>query len=160
MTLFQFIGCLKLHLQNDYNTFKIHKLATTNLRKMKSLILTGLIFSFLLSGCSTDSASTQEQEMQQLEKMYDEILLLSVTQECNNSADWDYTAIGSKACGGPIGYIAYSLKINTTTFLEKVKNYTNAQKEFNDKWNISSTCEVPPAPISIKCENGKAVLIY
>ena len=127
---------------------------------MKSLILIGFIFSFLLSGCSTDDATTQEQEMQQLEKMYAEISLLSVSQECNNSADWDYTAIGSKACGGPTGFIAYSLKINTAAFLEKVKSYTNAQKEFNEKWNISSTCEVPPAPISIKCENGKARLIY
>ena len=127
---------------------------------MKSLILIGFIFSFLLSGCSTDDATTQEQEMQQLEKMYTEISLLSVSQECNNSADWDYTAIGSKACGGPTGFIAYSLKINTAAFLEKVKSYTNAQKEFNEKWNISSTCEVPPAPISIKCENGKARLIY
>lgn len=127
---------------------------------MKSLILIGFIFNFLLSGCSTDNASTQEQDMQQLEKMYAEISLLSVSQECNNSADWDFTAIGSKACGGPTGFIAYSLKINTSDFLEKVKNYTNAQKEFNDKWNISSSCEVPPAPISIKCENGKAVLVY
>lgn len=127
---------------------------------MKSLILIGFIFNLLLSGCSTDSASTQEQDMQQLEKMYAEISLLSVSQECNNSAEWDFTAIGSKACGGPTGFIAYSLKINTADFLEKVKNYTNAQKEFNDKWNISSSCEVPPAPISIKCENGKAVLVY
>jgi hypothetical protein len=35
---------------------------------------------------------------------------------------------GSKACGGPTGFVAYSLKLNTTEFLDKVKKYTNYQK--------------------------------
>jgi hypothetical protein len=43
--------------------------------------------------------------------------------------------IGSKACGGPTGFIAYSLKLNTTDFLDKVEKYTNSQKRFNNKWD-------------------------
>jgi hypothetical protein len=37
------------------------------------------------------------------------------------SADWA-SSIGSKACGGPTGFVAYSLKLNTTEFLTKLKN--------------------------------------
>jgi hypothetical protein len=33
----------------------------------------------------------------------------------------------SKACGGPTGFVAYSLKLNTTE-PDKVKKYTNYQK--------------------------------
>jgi hypothetical protein len=32
------------------------------------------------------------------------------------------SSIGSKACGGPTGFVAYSLKLNTTEFLTKLKN--------------------------------------
>jgi hypothetical protein len=44
-----------------------------------------------------------------------------------------FTSIGSKACGGPTGFVAYSLKLNTTEFLDKVKKYTIIKK-FNTKW--------------------------
>jgi hypothetical protein len=39
-----------------------------------------------------------------------------------------FTSIGSKACGGPTGFVAYSLKLNTTEFLDKVKKIHNYQK--------------------------------
>jgi hypothetical protein len=58
--------------------------------------------------------------------------LQSVNNE--NPADWNFTPIGSKACGGPTGFIAYSLKLNTTDFLDKVEKYT-PKKEFNNKWD-------------------------
>jgi hypothetical protein len=44
-----------------------------------------------------------------------------------------FYSIGSKACGGPTGFVAYSLKLNTTEFLDKVK-YTNYQKNSITKW--------------------------
>jgi hypothetical protein len=47
---------------------------------------------------------------------------LSTSKQCENSADWAFTSIGSKACGGPTGFVAYSLKLNTTEFPTKLKN--------------------------------------
>ncbi|WP_157824551.1 hypothetical protein [Flavobacterium sp. ALD4] len=44
--------------------------------------------------------------------------------------------------------------------LEKVEKYTNYQKEFNTKWGIISTRDVPPSPTSIECVNGKVRLVY
>jgi len=127
---------------------------------MRTLFFIGLLCCTVLSGCSSDTSASQEEEMQQLEKSYVELVQLSTSQHCTDANEWNFTAIGSKACGGPTGYIAYSSKINTALFLEKVKIYTNAQRDFNTKWGINSTCEVAPAPISIQCENGKAVLKY
>jgi hypothetical protein len=92
--------------------------------------------------------------------MQAEILLLSTSTKCENPADWAFTSIGSKACGGPAGFIAYSLKLNTTEFLTKVEKYTNCQKEFNTKWGVISTCDVTPSPTSIECLDGKVQLVY
>lgn len=94
--------------------------------------------------------------------MYDEIVSASMVNStlCTNPAEWTFTAIGSKACGGPTGYIAYSLKINVPEFLKKVENYTNAQNEYNKKWGIISTCEIMNPPSGVDCVNGKPTLIY
>jgi hypothetical protein len=127
---------------------------------MKNLKLLILAIALTFISCSNDNGSTQEQEAQNLEKMHVEILSLSTSKQCENPADWAFTSIGSKACGGPTGFVAYSLKLNTTEFLDKVEKYTNYQKEFNTKWRIISTCDVPPSPTSIECVNGKVRLVY
>jgi hypothetical protein len=127
---------------------------------MKNLQLFILAIGLTLISCSNDSESSKEQETENLEKMRAEIFLLSASKQCEDPADWDFTAIGSKACGGPTGFIAFSLKLNTTEFLEKVKKYTNSQKEFNIKWGIISTCDLTPSPSSINCVDGKPHLIY
>lgn len=127
---------------------------------MQNLQLVILTISLTLLSCNNDNVSTKDQEAENLKKMRTEIFLLSASKQCEDPADWDFTAIGSNACGGPTGFIAFSLKLNTTAFLEKVKKYTNSQKEFNIKWEIISTCDLPPFPSSIRCVDGKAQLIY
>ena len=127
---------------------------------MKNLKLLILVIGLTFTSCSDDTGSTQEQEAQNLEKMHVEIMSLSTSKQCENPKDWAFTSIGSKACGGPTGFVAYSLKSDTTEFLDKVEKYTNYQKEFNTKWGIISTCDVSPSPISIECVNGKVRLVY
>ncbi|MFC6266149.1 hypothetical protein [Flavobacterium panici] len=98
-------------------------------------------------------------EEQDLEKLYNEIIALSdINKPC--TGDWDFTAIGSKACGGPEKYIPYSLKINTTDFLAKVNYYSIMQESFNHKWKVISFCDIPNRPKSVECVNGKATLMY
>jgi hypothetical protein len=127
------------------------------MKKLKLLIVAiGLIFI----SCNSDKETTQEQEAHNLEKMYIEILSLSTSKQCENPDDWAFTSIGSKGCGGPTGFITYSLTLNTTVFLAKIEKYTNTQEEFNTKWGIISTCDSPTSPSSIECVNGKAQLVY
>jgi len=104
--------------------------------------------------------TTIEYDLAILDTLLAEIKEIAESVECQNANEWKFTAIGSKACGGPTGYIAYSEKIDETEFLELVDAYTKAMNDFNIKWGIFSTCDVEPAPKSVSCVDGKAVLNY
>lgn len=102
----------------------------------------------------------QEKDYRALMDVFDEIYQLSISVSCTDENDWAYTAYGSKACGGPQGYIAYSNKIDTDAFLQKVNAYSDLEHEYNVKWSIISTCDLPSMPSGIKCENGLPILVY
>lgn len=141
---------------------------------MKKISLLAIAICLTLNSCNSDDLikytdkeiktekNTKNKESEELTKLYNKILELSLvnSQTCDNAKDWAFSAIGSKSCGGPTEYIAYSLKINTDNFLKKVKEYTNKQSEFNTKWGVVSSCEVIPVPKSVECVNGKPTLVY
>lgn len=102
----------------------------------------------------------QTADYKRLKKMLQELTNLSESIPCTNAKEWTYTAVGSKACGGPQLFLAYSTLINTKNFLEKVETYTAAEDAFNKKWGIVSTCEIIAAPSAIECVNNKAKLIF
>jgi hypothetical protein len=118
-------------------------------------LLIGICFS-----CNDDDALTQEQQAQNLDQMFSEIEILATSENCDDSAEWTFTSYGSKACGGPLGFIAYPINIGTELFLKKIEEYTTAQQEFNQKWGIVSDCSVPSQPSEIICENGSPVFEY
>ncbi|MGO4816848.1 hypothetical protein [Flavobacterium sp. W22_SRS_FP1] len=119
-----------------------------------------LITSIFFISCTADE-NAQEHDADALTNSYNELLLSQVkSTTCTDAQEWGFIAIGSKACGGPAGYIAYSLKINVPEFLIKVENYTKAQKAYNKKWNIISTCDMVMPPSRVECVEGKAKLIY
>lgn len=133
---------------------------------MKKIILTVLLICLTFTACDSeseiklqDSLTTKNEESQNLEKLYNDLVVFSAKDaEC--SGNLDFIAIGKKPCGGPERYIPYSLKIDTAEFLNKVNFYNSKQNEFNEKWNITSTCDVVARPISAACINGKATLLY
>ncbi|MDQ6469420.1 hypothetical protein RB619_02110 [Flavobacterium sp. LHD-80] len=129
---------------------------------MKKLSFIFAILCLIITSCSSDENEAQEKNAQELERMYQEIVTLSKvnSEACTDSKDWDFTAIGAKACGGPEKYIAYSKKINTAEFLAKVKTYTEARAAFNVKWNIMSPCDVAIPPAGVGCAEGKPVLLW
>ena len=114
----------------------------------------------LLSSCQLINEERETQEITDLEELYNKIVSISESKSCTNSSQWKFTAIGSKACGGPSGYIAYSSEINESEFLDLVAQYTKLQKEYNTKNNIGSDCSLVASPSSITCENGKPVFVY
>ena len=116
-----------------------------------------LIFS---TACDKENELTKEEELQIMNEMYEEIQVISNSKPCNNSENWTFTAIRTKACGGPSSYIAYSLNIDTASFLKKVKEYTIYEDNFNKKWSVFSDCSITPIPIGVECRNGKAYLYY
>ena len=118
-------------------------------------LLIGICFS-----CNDDDALTQEQQAQNLDQMFSEIEILATSESCDDSTEWTFTSYGSKACGGPLGFIAYPINIGTELFLKKIEEYTTAQQEFNQKWGIVSDCYVPSQPSEIICKNGSPVFEY
>jgi hypothetical protein len=138
---------------------------------MKKISLLALTICLIFTACNADETIigknnkvendlvTKNEESKNLEKLYNEIVELSKSNtEC--TGDWGFVAVGSKPCGEPEKYIPYSLKINLTDFLAKVNTYNLQQEDFNEKWNIISTCVVTPKPISVDCVNGKPTLLY
>jgi len=104
-----------------------------------------------------EKTSSYEEDQAELEAMFADIKATAESVVCENEEDWKFTAYGSKACGGPQGFIAYSTQIDETAFLASVGAYFLAEAEFNAKWRIYSTCDVPIPPQSISCVDGKAV---
>ncbi len=100
------------------------------------------------------------QTRKELDRRLEEINKLANSKNCLDSTQWNFTAYGSKACGGPQGYIAFSVELDTVAFLQKVKEYTALEDEYNRKAGIVSTCELPAEPSGIRCENGKPVFLY
>lgn len=103
--------------------------------------------------------NSQKYDQARLDKIKSSIEEDIAKEECTNAVDWTFSPIGSKACGGPVSYIAYPKKIEST-LLPKIELYKNAMSEYNKKYNISSDCMMASEPTGVKCENGKAVLVY
>ncbi|SNR45070.1 hypothetical protein [Dokdonia pacifica] len=118
--------------------------------------------SILFYGCSIDddfSSGNQEEDLELLQELFADITLMA-DAPCTDETEWEFVAYGSKACGGPQGYIAYPTTIDVEAFLLLVENYTTEEAIFNANYGIASTCDVPAVPIDVVCEEGVAVLVY
>ncbi|HLR00615.1 MAG TPA: hypothetical protein VK102_09575 [Sphingobacterium sp.] len=127
------------------------------MKKLAMLVMPLLFFM----ACSEDEVPDgQEADRKHLENLKTKIENKVQDVECEDAEGWDYTALGSKACGGPQEYIAYPLSIDTEEFLSLVEEYTNAEAEYNSKYGITSDCSETPVPTGVQCENGEPVLVY
>lgn len=102
---------------------------------------------------------SQKYDAAQLDRLRSEIEAEIAEGKCTDGNDWTFAPMGSKPCGGPQSYIAYPKK-SEATILPKINNYTQKMEDFNKKYNIMSDCMMAMPPSSVKCENGKAVLMY
>ena len=121
-------------------------------------ILASFLFLVNCSNDANDSSRTEEREI--LDQMFIELLEEAMNEDCDNDENWSFTAIGSKACGGPTSFIIYSTAIDIVDFLNEVGKYTQAETEFNEKWEIVSDCSTPRIPSAVSCINGRPELIY
>lgn len=128
-------------------------------KKKRLVSILGTLFIALVSnGCNNaDDAKVDEAD---LLAMSQEITALSTSITCTDASEWSITAVGSKACGGPSGYIAYSQQIDTVAFLDKVEEYTQANKVYNEENGIVSDCAIEPIPVGVVCSDGEAQLVY
>lgn len=115
---------------------------------------------FLAFGCESVDTENPVIYPADMQEVYKEMVTLSESEICTNSEEWLLTPFGAKACGGPIGYIAYSKKIDQNYFLKLVDKFTALQAEYNRKTGAVSDCALSPRPTRVSCENGKPKFIY
>ena len=101
---------------------------------------------------------SQQQDKDELTVAIKKIDSLAQSETCSNVADFAFTSIGAKPCGGPSSYIAYPKKVEAE-ILPQIQKFTTMQFAFNKKYNLMSDCALVPEPTGISCENGKAVLV-
>ncbi|TKC05478.1 hypothetical protein FA048_17265 [Pedobacter polaris] len=130
---------------------------------MKHILSKGLLIVslfFVVNGCEEKDLYNRKQEDKEITALKKEIENIANQHTCENAGEWKFTAIGSKACGGPTGYIAYAVKIDEAEFLEKVALYTEKQKAYNVKWDVASDCMFVMPPKGIECVDGKPKFVY
>ena len=123
---------------------------------MKNLVWIPLILLLFGFSCEDSENPKTDLDLVQLEK---EIISLSESVSCTNSGEWKFTPMGSKACGGPVRYIAYHQSVEKQ-FLALVELYTQQQKEYNVKNNVVSDCMMALEPRLVTCEAGKPILVF
>jgi len=119
-----------------------------------------MILNILSCKDSNVLTPTKEADERELKTLLSEIEKMSDGIICTNASDWRFVPIGSKACGGATHFVLYSVKIDTSMFFQKVENYTQKQKAFNIKYQMSSDCRTIIAPKSVACVNEKPKLMY
>lgn len=124
-----------------------------------SKLITIFLLPLVFLSCTKPGsvAVTKEDEARELAKMRAAIDKVANSVSCTDAADWKFIPIGSKACGGPTGYIAYHKTIDEAAFKKMVDAYTTAQQDFNKKWGVASDCAMVMPPAGVKCEDGKPV---
>ena len=129
--------------------------------RRKWTLLTGIFTLLVALACEKQPIMvTPEAESLLLERLHDEIDSLSAAYPCHDPAEWRFTSIGEKPCGGPAGYVAYYAEMDTASFLNKVAIYTERQRAYNAKWNTVSDCLFLSPPSRIVCEDGEAKLVW
>jgi len=104
--------------------------------------------------------TSQLEDAEQLSIKRSTIVSLAESATCTNASEWSYSPLGSKPCGGPWSYIAYSDNINTLYFTNLIEQYKLAETAYNEKWSVLSDCSMAAEPSGLECQNGIAVLIY
>ena len=128
---------------------------------MKTYFIILMITIIGLSACDKqNNIDLQQLDKERLTEMRQNIQDMVDSVKCTESSEWSFSAIGSKACGGPIEYIPYPHSIDTALFQEMVKNYTELEKEFNITYKIISDCRAVSPPKAVHCVDGKPVFIY
>jgi hypothetical protein len=82
------------------------------------------------------------------------------TEGCSSAAQCRTAPVGSRACGGPRYYLVYCAQTTDSAALfRKLDAVAAAEREFNQRYNVMSTCEfrMPPnvALVAGSCQQAQ-----
>ena len=78
---------------------------------------------------------------------------------CSPTAGCSVMPYGSKACGGPQGYLLFSSETDIPALQKMVEKHREAEATYNKQNRITSDCSIPVPPEKLACEDGKCVQI-
>lgn len=122
---------------------------------MKALILLLLVLS--TAGSCENSDENQEITLKDLQLQLEEINNLIDAQNCNDSSQCNYLAYGSKACGGPQGYLIFSSEVDLDKLEKLVNTHTATEDLYNKQNQIISDCSLVSPPQTMECVDGKCL---
>jgi hypothetical protein len=89
----------------------------------------------------------QKADWAQVVALEDQAKALVKPDGCTSAGECRTAAVGSRACGGPRYYLIYCAKTTDSAALfQKLDAVAIAEREYNQRYNIASTCEfrMPP----------------
>jgi len=89
----------------------------------------------------------QKADWAQIVALEDQAKALVKVNGCSSAAQCRTAAVGSRACGGPRYYLVYcSQTTDSAALFKKLDAVANAERAYNQHYNIASTCEfrMPP----------------
>jgi len=126
------------------------------------LKLVALLLSLALAGCAQQPAGNdpaasepgvmpaedqQERDWTEIERLEDEAKALVRASGCTSSEGCRTAPVGNRACGGPRYYLVYcAATTDSTALFAKLREVVDAENEYNEEYEIASTCEfrMPP----------------
>src|SRR5690606_20913005 len=127
------------------------------MKRLLPILLMAIPFLF---ACERSESKLKAVDRQELEDLMKEIQALANSETCTDPEEWSFTAVGSKACGGPQTYIAYPNSIDTVKFLALATEYTAAEDRYNKKHKIITARLFVTPPAGVDCQDANALLIY
>ena len=130
------------------------------MRKFNYPFVLGLLF-ILTVGCEKkDDVTSIQQDQLELNRKYSSIMRYINLEDVGENISCQSLPIGSKACGGPQGYVAFPESINQEELEEMIEEYTEFERDYNEKWGITSDCSHVSPPIEVIVQNGKCKAVF
>ena len=89
----------------------------------------------------------RDKDWTQVVALEDQAKALVKTDGCTSADQCRTAAVGNRACGGPRYYLVYcSRTTDSAALFARLKAVADAENEFNQRYNVVSTCEfrMPP----------------
>ena len=93
------------------------------------------------------AASAQDADWAAIEKLEGEAKAIAKASGCSDVSGCRTAPVGSRACGGPRYYIPYcATATDSVAFYRKLDEVVAAERAYNTKYQLASTCEMRLPP--------------
>jgi len=116
-----------------------------------------LVLAMLSVAVLSCEEPTRESDRAALDTQRSQIFAFASSGQCTGNAQCAFIGLGSKPCGGPWDFIAYSSSLDTQRLFAMINEYNKNEDAYNRRWKIMSDCAMAPMPDSVGCLNGICV---